>query len=217
MDVLYAGGASPLWLEGLAERIGPGGSLSALDADEERVRQARRWLAEAGLPCRVPVLAGDVFASPFAKDSFDLVYSAGLLHELDVSQRPVAEAIRALRATLRPGGRLVTEDFIDSVPAAQLEEETIEGESRRGRGEEPYGIGAAERLISLHERELDGVSWRTLPPFGIRHMDRAFLASERPEGADEELRGRRLALRERVREEGYTRPATLYVEGFRMI
>lgn len=214
LDVLYAGGASPLWLEGLAERIGPEGSLTALDADEERVRGAWRWLAEAGLPCRVPVLAGDVFAPPFAAGSFDLVYSAGLLHELDVSQRPAAEAIRSLSATLRPGGRLATEDFVDSVAAAQLEDEAIEDALRlRNRREEPYGIGSPQRMISLHKQELEAVSWRALPPFGIRHMDRLFLLSGEPEGMDDLLRGRWLALRERVRREGYTRPATLYVEG----
>lgn len=214
-DVLYAGGSSPLWLEGLAERIGPGGSLTALDADEERVRRARRWLAKAGLPCRVSVLAGDVFTPPFSKSSFDFVYSAGLLHELDVSRSPASEAIRTLAVLLRPGGRLATEDFVDSAVAAQLEDEAIEDVLRRAMGEEPYGIGSRERLISLHKQELEAVSWRALPPFEIRHMDRLFLASGEPEGIRDPLRGRWLDLRERVRREGYTRPATLCVEGFR--
>ncbi len=212
--MLYAGGASPLWLEGLAGRISPEGSLTALDADEERVRESRRWLAEAQPECRVSVLAGDVFAPPFAAGSFDLVYSAGLLHELDVSRGPVEDALHALTALLRPGGRLATEDFVDCAASAQLEDEAIEDESRRrNRREEPYGIGSLERLISLHERELEEISWRALPPFGIRHMDRVFLAAGKPEGMHEELRGRWLVLRERVHLEGYTRPATLYVEG----
>ena len=211
--MLYAGGASPLWLEGLAERIGNEGSLTALDADEERVSRARSWLARAGLPCRVSVLVGDVFAPPLPASRFDLVYSAGLLHELDLSRSPAEDALRVLAALLRPGGRLATEDFVDSAVAVQLEDEAIEDELRRGVGERPYGIGSRERLISLHERALEAVSWRALPPFGIRHMDRVFLASSEPEGMDDPLRGRWLALHGRVRREGYTRPATLYVEG----
>jgi hypothetical protein len=51
-------------------------------------------------------------------------------------------------------------------------------------------------------------------------MDRIVLAEEEPaafaalpRGTGERLRGRCEALWERVRREGYTRPATLYVEG----
>src|ERR687890_880372 len=33
LAVLYAGGSSPLWIEGLSQRIGEGGSLTAIDMD----------------------------------------------------------------------------------------------------------------------------------------------------------------------------------------
>ena len=33
LDVLYAGGSSPLWIEGLSQRIGAGGSVTAIDID----------------------------------------------------------------------------------------------------------------------------------------------------------------------------------------
>lgn len=216
LDVLYAGGAAPLWLEGLAELIGPAGSLTALEADAGRVEEARRWLAEAEPECGVRLVVGDVFAPPFAPGTFDLVYSAGLFHELDVRERPAEAAVSALAATLRPGGRLATDDFVDSMPAAHLEDEAIEDELRRALcGEEPYGIGPPGRMAALHERGLETVRWRTLPPFGVRHIESVFLAADEPEGMDEGLRGRWRALRERVGREGYTRPATLYVEGRR--
>jgi SAM-dependent methyltransferase len=219
--VLYAGGAAPLWLEGLAERIGPTGSLTALEADAEKVEQAGRWLVDEEPACPASVVAGSVFSPPFTFGSFDLVYSTGLLHELDVSRDPARDALRALSATLVPGGRLASEDFVDTQPAAQLEDEALEDELRRTlTGEEAYGIGSVERLISLHQRELEGVSWREMPPFGLRHLDRLVLAEEEPHGyarltetTRESLRERRVALRERVLREGYTRPATLYVEG----
>jgi SAM-dependent methyltransferase len=230
LRVLYAGGAAPLWLEGLAERIGPAGSLTALEADAEKVEESSgRWLAEEEPSCPVSLVAGSVFSPPFAPGSFDLVYSAGLLHELDVScnpardvsRDPARDAIHALAATLVPGGRLVTEDFVDTHPAAQIEDEALEDDLRRTLiGEEAYGIGSAERLISLHQKELERVSWRELPPFGLRHLDRLVLAEEEPDryaqltaATRESLRERRIALRERVLREGYTRPVTLYVEG----
>lgn len=215
LRTLYAGGAAPLWLEGLSERIGPEGSLTALEADAERAEYARGWLSGAGLPCAVRVLEGDVSSPPFAPGSFDLVYSAGLLHELDVSTKSAGEVIQNLAATLRPGGRLATDDFVDPVPASQLEDEALEDETRRAlHGEEPYGIGGQGRLISLHQSQLDGVTWQALPPFGIRHLERLYLLESA--GGDMlagRLDERRAALRERVRREGYTRPATLYVEG----
>lgn len=221
LRALYAGGASPLWLEGLAERLGPEGYLAALEADVGRVEEARRWAAGEKFPCPVEIVTGDVFAPPFETGTFDLVYSAGLLHELDANHGGAEEAIRALVATLRPGGRLATDDFVDVEPAAQLEDEALEAELRRvSYGEESYGIGPAERLVSLHRSALEAVSWRVLPPFGIRHLDRNFLAEPEPhepaglpEAARVSLRERRRALRERVALEGYTRPATLYVEG----
>ncbi len=33
LDVLYAGGSSPLWIEGLSQRVGGDGSVTALDLD----------------------------------------------------------------------------------------------------------------------------------------------------------------------------------------
>ncbi len=48
--------------------------------------------------------------------------------------------------------------------------------------------------------------WRLLPPFEIRHLDKVVLAEEESAGQRVE------ALRDRILQEGYSRPATLYVE-----
>ena len=219
LDVLYAGGSSPLWLEGLSQRIGEGGSLTALD--EGLVRVADDALREADLTAPVHLVAGDIFEPPFEPRTFDLIYSAGLLHELDVRERAAEDALAALVAVIRPGGRIATSDFVNSVPAVQLEDEKIEAElAREVSGRELYGIGRPERLIALHESLLDDVQWRLSPPRNVRHLDRLFLADEEPAdlsflAADtrERFHRRRQALLERVRREGYTRPATLYIEG----
>ena len=222
LEVLYAGGSSLLWLEGLSQRVGKGGSLTALDADAESIEAGRELLQDADLTALVRLVAGDVFRPPFEKNTFDLVYSAGFFHELDVKERPADDALAALVALVRLGGRIATSDFVDGAPAAQLEDEELAREvARETQGAQLWGIGDVDRLVALHETLLDDVRWRILPPFPIRHLDKSLLA----EGEAEEvrrlparkrraLRERRERLRERVEHEGYTRPATLYVEGF---
>ena len=221
LDVLYAGGASPLWLEGLSQRIGDGGSLTALEAGTVRLQAAEEALQDAELAAPVRLVAGDAFDPPFGLRSFDLVYSAGLLHELDVRERTVGDALGAFASVVRPGGRIATSDFVDSVPAVQLEDEEIQRELAREVSDAwLYGIGPPERLVGQHESLLQDVRWRVSPPHEVRHLEKLVLAEEEPENlsllpADtrDRLRERRKAFLERVRREGYTRPATLYVEG----
>jgi SAM-dependent methyltransferase len=220
LDVLYAGGSSLLWLEGLSQRIGEGGRLIALDLDAGRVEEACELLEAANLASPVRLVAGDVFEPLFEPQTFDLVYSAGLFHELDVREQSAEEALVALASVTRPGGRIATSDFVDSVPAVQLEDEELQHElAREVSGAEFYGIGSPERLIALHESLLNDLRWRSSPPYEIRHMDKVVLSEvERPEEhlsieKAVRFRKRRKVLRDRIQREGYARPATLYVEG----
>jgi ubiquinone/menaquinone biosynthesis C-methylase UbiE len=223
LEVLYAGGSSPLWIEGLSQRIGEGGSLVAIDLDTERVDETQASLGEAGLAAPVRLLAGDVFAMPFGPDSFDLVYSSGLFHELDVKERGAEDTLVALRSVARPGGRVVTADFVDSEPAVQLEDEELEAEMRRAAyGSEVYGIGTPERLISLHRELFQDVQSYVSTPQEIRHLWKLILAEGEPTvlsslPAEVALRWRekRRKLRNRILNENYTRPATLYVGGLK--
>ena len=225
LEVLYAGGSAPLWIEGLSQRIGEGGRLVAIDLDTERVEETRAALGEAELAAPVRLLADDVFAMHFGPDSFDLVYSSGLFHELDVSERGAEDALVALRSVARPGGRVVTADFVDSEPAVQLEDEELEAELRRvAHGSEVYGIGPPERLISLHQKLFRYVRSQVSEPQEIRHLWKLILAEEEPPAlsslpAEAALRWRERhrRLRERILTEDYTRPATLYVEGVKAL
>ena len=221
LDVLYAGGASLLWLEGLSLRAGSRGTVTALDSDGEKIEKAADLLEDADLKAHVRLFQGDVFDPPSVAHTFDLVYSAGLFHELDVSKGTAPEALAALASLARPGGRLATSDFVDVVPAAQLDDEGLQAESARAiSGAVSYGIGPPERLVALHEQLLEDVRWRVSPPHPIRHLGKLVLAEEqpdepgrRPPETRRKLRDGREALHERIRREGYTRPATLYVEG----
>ena len=221
LNVLYAGGSSLLWVEGLSQRAGEGGTVTALDLDRERAEETGENLESADLRAPAWLFVGSIFGPPFDPGTFDLVCSAGLFHELDVSRRTAEDALLALTSVVRPGGRLATGDFVDTVAAVQLEDERLDAElAHLASGSEPFGIGSPERLVGLHERVLTDVRWRVSAPQVVRHMDKIALAEEEyaaysslPRGTGERLRGRREALRERVRREGYTRPATLYVEG----
>ncbi len=221
LSVLYAGGSSPLWLEGLSQRIGRTGALVALESDIERVEEGRELLREADLDAPVRIITGDAFRPPFEGDTFDLAYSSGLLHELDVREGSAEEALAALASVVRTGGRVATSDFVNSVPAVQLEDEELQREmTRELSGAKLYGIGPPERLVTLHEALLAEVQWRISPPRPVRYLDKIVLAEEEPEGPRSLPVGKRRrlserleALRERIRREGYTRPATLYVEG----
>ena len=221
LDVLYTGGSSLLWIEGLSQRVGERGSVTALDANEERVQTTRRNLENADLPAPVRLVTGDVFRPPFGPDSFDLTYSAGLFHELDVRERDAAEALLALAAVTRPGGRVATDDFVDSISAAQLEDEKLDADLAFAfSGKELFGIGSPQRLVALHEEVLSDLRWRISRSFRIRHLGKVVLAEDEPmelsslpPEVTQSWRGHREALRKRIRREGYTRPVTVYVEG----
>jgi ubiquinone/menaquinone biosynthesis C-methylase UbiE len=221
LRVLYAGGSSPLWIEGLSQRIGENGTLVAIDLDAERVDETQASLGEAELAAPVRLLASDVFEMPFGPDTFDLVYSSGLFHELDVKEKGATDALMALCSVARSGGRVVTADFVDSEPAVQLEDEELEAEFRHlVYGSQVYGIGPPERLISVHRVFLRDVRSRYAPPQEIRHLWKLVMAEDEPAALSSlppkvarHLQKRRRALQDRILSEGYTRPATLYVEG----
>ena len=221
LDVLYAGGVSLLWIEGLSQRIGENGSLTALEIDGEKVEEAQQKLPDADLRSPVRLITGDVLYPPFGPDSFDLAYSAGLFHELDVRDEPAEKVLEALVYTIRPGGRISTGDFVDTVPSVQVEEERLQADLIEGLfGRRLYGIGAPERLVALHENFLSDVRWSVSGPHHIRHLGKLVLDEGEPAAfqllppdAAQAIRVRREGLRERIRHEGYTRAATLYVEG----
>lgn len=219
-DVLYAGGKSPLWIEGLAVRIGPSGSLTVLDRDKNGLALAEESFAPEDLPLRPRFVCGDVFEPPFERASFDLAYSSGLLHELDVRSRKdgILDLFGELERVVVAGGEIAGSDFVDTVPAAQVEDEAIEAEVRRlSTGEEPFGIGSPERIFEVLDDAFVVFGYEVLAPFEIRHLDKLTLAREMPpdtealEGGDrEKVLLRWKAFLRRVRDEGYTRPATLF-------
>ncbi|WP_372574950.1 class I SAM-dependent methyltransferase [Ruegeria jejuensis] len=88
----------------LALRIGPGGQLTAIDPDPQRLAQARAQFG-SGFPTArfVQTTAEDLSMVP--DGCVDLIYSNYALHWVLDQKRLFGEVERALR----PGGRMVTE------------------------------------------------------------------------------------------------------------
>ncbi len=84
--------------------------MVATDYSTERVTSAEQVLA--GFGRRVSVQRADAARLPFADGRFDLVLSAAMLHHVIEWDQALAEAVRVLR----PGGRLIGYDMLDTPP-----------------------------------------------------------------------------------------------------
>lgn len=82
-------------------RNSPGAAITAIDIAAASVAEAAQRVAVAGLG-NVEFAQADIFALPYAPDSFDHIFVCFVLEHL---ARP-AEALRALREYLRPGGTI---------------------------------------------------------------------------------------------------------------
>jgi SAM-dependent methyltransferase len=107
-------GCGPLGaLPVLAELVGPEGTVVGLDVSAEALDQARRACDERGLT-NVSLVQDDVNALDpsglLASGPFHLAFCRLFLaHQADP-----AATLRAIAAMLRPGGRIVAQDFLDT-------------------------------------------------------------------------------------------------------
>ena len=90
---------------GLAQAVGAGGKVDALDLSEAMLNQARAKLGKMGLNERVQFKQGNARELPYPQDTFDLVYNGYMfdLIPLDGFRPILAEMARVLK----PGGKLV--------------------------------------------------------------------------------------------------------------
>jgi SAM-dependent methyltransferase len=82
-------------------RNSPQAQFTSVDVSPDSIRAARAAVERAGLH-NVTFQVADVFQLPFAEASFDHVFVCFVLEHL----RQPAEALRRLRAVLKPGGTL---------------------------------------------------------------------------------------------------------------
>jgi ubiquinone/menaquinone biosynthesis C-methylase UbiE len=105
--VLEIGSGSGAMAAELLRRF-PDVQLTATDYDDSMVDVARDRLREFG--DRVDVKQADATQLPFRDESFDAVLSFIMLHHVIDWEKALAEAVRVLR----PGGRLLGFDLLDS-------------------------------------------------------------------------------------------------------
>ncbi|MBZ9598995.1 methyltransferase domain-containing protein [Streptomyces yangpuensis] len=90
----------------LAELVAPGGRVTAVDAAEGVLAQARAHVAERGLGDAVSFAVADVHALDFPDDSFDVVHAHQVLQHVGDPVR----ALREMRRVCRPGGVVAARD-----------------------------------------------------------------------------------------------------------
>ncbi|WP_030855782.1 methyltransferase domain-containing protein [Streptomyces sp. NRRL F-4474] len=90
----------------LAELVAPGGRVTAVDAAEDVLSQARAQVAERGLDGAVSFAVADVHALDFPDDSFDVVHAHQVLQHVGDPVR----ALREMRRVCRPGGVVAARD-----------------------------------------------------------------------------------------------------------
>ena len=88
-------------------RVGPTGSVRAIDASPEMIARARAKTTKAKVDVAFEVARAE--ALPFSDGQFDVVLSTVMLHHLRRAARE--ECVREIRRVLRPGGRLLAVDF----------------------------------------------------------------------------------------------------------
>jgi SAM-dependent methyltransferase len=121
----------------LADRVGPTGYVLATDLDVG-------WM-NADLPENVEVRRHDVAGDQPPEAGFDLVHARLVL--VHVPQRD--EALRRMVAALRPGGRLLIEDFDVSLQPLACVEAREEAEHRANRVRAGFIELLAQRGVDL--------------------------------------------------------------------
>ena len=107
--VLDAGCGSGGFLPAIAELVGEGGSLSAIDLAPENVAMARTLLAGTAPGREAGVQVANVLALPFADAAFDCVWSANVMQYLTPAE--FRQAVDEAGRVLKPGGLFAVKDF----------------------------------------------------------------------------------------------------------
>ena len=92
-------------IELLAERVGPTGSVAAIDIDAAHVAMARRLVQDRGL-ANVEVLLADARHTGLPSGSFDVVHARLVLVNIPSPEQVVAEMVRLVK----PGGWVITDE-----------------------------------------------------------------------------------------------------------
>lgn len=149
LEVGAGGGSISSWL---AEQVGPSGRVLATDIDTRFV--------DALASDSVEVRRADVVADELPEGEFDVVHIRLVLEHLTQRETALDKLIRALR----PGGRIVVEDYDWTAfgfdPAAEMEQratDAVLGFMARAGFEATYGRRVVSSLVARGLTEVRGV------------------------------------------------------------
>ena len=145
----------------LAEAVGPGGEVVALDANPQLLAWGQAQVQDTGLAGRIKFQEGDVLHLPFADGSFDLVWCSRVVHGLSDQ----LAGVRELARVVRPGGRLVLRE--GGLPLQFLPFDTGLGEpGLDGRLGVAHAAAHTQWFANWRSSLPDGVAY----PHGWSHM-----------------------------------------------
>jgi SAM-dependent methyltransferase len=122
MKVLEIGCGSGAYTTYVAEKIGPKGSVYALDTQQKMLDQLENKLKKprwSGIT-NINLIKADAYTLPFSDHSFDLVYLITVLPEIPDQGRALSE----IKRVLKPGGFISVNEFFPD-PDYPLKSTTI--------------------------------------------------------------------------------------------
>jgi precorrin-6B methylase 2 len=115
MAVADIGAGSGYYSWRMAERVGPGGTVYAVDVQPEMIELLRRQMKRRGA-ANVKAILGAAADPRLPAASLDLALMVDVYHELEYPYEMLAAVTRALK----PGGRLVFVEFRADDPAVPI-------------------------------------------------------------------------------------------------
>ncbi len=105
-SVLEVGCGPGMLLEGIYERVGPGGKIAGIDLNPHFISVAQRRVEMLGYT-NATFQTGDCHTLPYEDGTFDAVVAEKLLMHVS----PIARVIAEMKRVLSIGGRLVLADY----------------------------------------------------------------------------------------------------------
>lgn len=92
------------------------GHINAVDAHEPYLEELVKLVEKHGLDDKVTIYLEDMMELPFSKNSFDIIWIEGAIHEVGFEN-----GIKEFRKYLKPNGYLVISDYVYTKPNRPLE------------------------------------------------------------------------------------------------
>jgi ubiquinone/menaquinone biosynthesis C-methylase UbiE len=115
MTVADVGAGSGYYSWRMAERVGPGGTVYAVDIQPEMLKLLQRQMSQRGA-AHVKEILGTTADPRLPAGKFDLALMVDVYHEFEYPYEMLASIVRALK----PGGRVVFVEYRGSDPAVPI-------------------------------------------------------------------------------------------------